>query len=193
GPQRDDERKEHPCLVEYEALPASERAYDHTMVLETLKALVALGYRLERPAEALAPAASAPPPIDADELDVAAIIALWRGEDAGLAPKLYGRLGERSLRLGEPLIAYDVLDAGLKVDPKNVRLRQLQALALARVGATERASALLQELDRESAGDEETLGLLARTHKDLALRAGSGAERIRHLRKAYEAYARAHA
>src|SRR4029077_12493806 len=129
GPERDDERKEHPCLVEYEALPASERAYDHTMVLETLKALVALGYRLESPAEALAPAASAPPPIDADELDVAAIVALWRSDDAGLAPKLYGRLGERSLRLGEPLIAYDVLDAGLKVDPKNVRLRQLQAPA----------------------------------------------------------------
>ncbi len=192
GPNRDDERREHPCLVEYEALPASERAYDHTMVLETLKALVALGYRLEPPAADLRPAASAPP-IDAEELDVAGIVALWRSDDAGLGPKLYGRLGERSLRLGEPLIAYDVLEAGLKADPKNVRLRQLQALALARVGATERASALLQELDRESAGDEETLGLLARTHKDLALRAGSGAERTRQLRKAYEAYARAHA
>src|SRR5262245_4870456 len=34
GALRDDQRKEHPCLVPYEALPESEKAYDRTIVLE---------------------------------------------------------------------------------------------------------------------------------------------------------------
>lgn len=49
GPERNGERKEHPCLVPYEELPESEREYDRSIALETLKTLIALGYRIEKP------------------------------------------------------------------------------------------------------------------------------------------------
>jgi hypothetical protein len=49
GPQRDDARKEHPCLVAYDQLPDSEKQYDRNAAMETLKVIVALGYRIEGP------------------------------------------------------------------------------------------------------------------------------------------------
>jgi RyR domain len=47
GP-RDDNRKMNPCLVPYKQLPESEKEYDRQTALETLKAIVAMGYRIER-------------------------------------------------------------------------------------------------------------------------------------------------
>jgi hypothetical protein len=52
GAARNDERKEHPSLIPYEALTESEKKYDLNTVLETLKATAALGYRIERSAHA---------------------------------------------------------------------------------------------------------------------------------------------
>jgi hypothetical protein len=48
GPTRDDVGKKHPCLVSYEELPESEKEYDRRMALETIKAIVALGYHIEK-------------------------------------------------------------------------------------------------------------------------------------------------
>jgi ryanodine receptor 2 len=48
GPRRDDGRKEHPCLVSYDDLPESEKEYDRAAALETLRAVLALGYRIDR-------------------------------------------------------------------------------------------------------------------------------------------------
>jgi ryanodine receptor 2 len=48
GKERNDARKEHPCLIPYEDLPDSERAYDRAAALETLKAIIALHYRIEK-------------------------------------------------------------------------------------------------------------------------------------------------
>ncbi len=48
GPKRDDESKSHPDLVPYGDLAESEREYDRTSVLETLKAIIALGYELRK-------------------------------------------------------------------------------------------------------------------------------------------------
>jgi hypothetical protein len=48
GLKRDDEAKKHPCLVPYEALPDSEKQYDRKTVIGTIKAILALGYRIER-------------------------------------------------------------------------------------------------------------------------------------------------
>jgi hypothetical protein len=50
GPARDDAGKRHPGLVPYGELPESEKEYDRRTVIETLKAIVALGYRIEPPA-----------------------------------------------------------------------------------------------------------------------------------------------
>jgi hypothetical protein len=48
GPHRDDAKRTHPCLVPYEQLPESEKEYDRVMVNEALKAILALGYRIEK-------------------------------------------------------------------------------------------------------------------------------------------------
>jgi adenylate cyclase len=48
GPARDDARKQHPSLVPFEELPDSEKAYDSAMVTETLKTVLALGYKIVR-------------------------------------------------------------------------------------------------------------------------------------------------
>lgn len=44
GPVRDDVRKSHPCLVPYDQLPESEKEYDRLTAMETLKAIIALGF-----------------------------------------------------------------------------------------------------------------------------------------------------
>lgn len=44
GPQRDDAKLQHPCLVAYAKLPEAEKQYDRNAVLETLKAIKALGF-----------------------------------------------------------------------------------------------------------------------------------------------------
>ncbi|KAA0256122.1 MAG: Ryanodine receptor Ryr [Acidobacteria bacterium] len=49
GPVRDDERREHPCLVPYDELPEEEREYDRRTALETVRTLLALGYRIVKP------------------------------------------------------------------------------------------------------------------------------------------------
>ena len=46
GPQRDDASKKHPDLVAYADLPESEKQYDRNAAMETLKAIVALGYEV---------------------------------------------------------------------------------------------------------------------------------------------------
>jgi hypothetical protein len=48
GPRRDDAKKEHPSLVPYEKLPESEKAYDRTTAMESIKTILALGYRIEK-------------------------------------------------------------------------------------------------------------------------------------------------
>jgi ryanodine receptor 2 len=48
GSQRDDKAKQHPCLVPYSALPESEKEYDRQTALGILKAVLALGYRIDK-------------------------------------------------------------------------------------------------------------------------------------------------
>ena len=37
-----------PCLITYDELPESEKDYDRSMVLETIKLVIALGYSIEK-------------------------------------------------------------------------------------------------------------------------------------------------
>ena len=48
GETRDGEKKTTPCLVPYDELPESEKEYDRKTALETLKLIVALGYKITR-------------------------------------------------------------------------------------------------------------------------------------------------
>src|SRR2546423_2325086 len=99
------------------------------------------------------------------------LMSTWRARDAAewsRLPEIYRAIGERILHQGEPLLAYDVIREGLNNWPADVRLRQLQGHALSRSGATERANLVLESLRGEGQTDEETLGMLGRTYKDLA-------------------------
>jgi len=48
GKKRNDERKEHPCLVPYENLTESEKEYDRKTAMETLKVIGLLGFRIAK-------------------------------------------------------------------------------------------------------------------------------------------------
>ena len=48
GKERDDAKKNHPCLIPYGELNDSEKEYDRNTALETLKLIVALGYKIEK-------------------------------------------------------------------------------------------------------------------------------------------------
>jgi hypothetical protein len=203
GLQRDDHRKEHPCLVSYEELPESEKQYDRITVLGVLKTILALGYRIEGNRTAFENPASVEDNNlivvlqtlrDSSQLNLSSLLALQR-ETINLqpcTPDIYRVLGDSILQLGEPLMAYDVIAEGLKHWSTDVRLRQLLALAMARSGATNRANSLLLELLESGQQDEETISLLARTHKDLWAQATDPEEKQRQLRLTAKRYEQAY-
>jgi class 3 adenylate cyclase/tetratricopeptide (TPR) repeat protein len=200
GPNRDDHKKTHPDLIPYSDLSDSEKQYDRITAIEGLRAIIALGYQIEPP--------STKPPQnkdyphraieemvrrlrDPEQLDVQALLemgSLLGAEYYAGSPKVYALLGDRTLRAGEPLLAYDVISTGLGHWPKNVRLRQLQGLALARSHAAERANQVLTRLYADGKIDGETLGILARTHKDLSALAATAGKRQIELGKAHDYY-----
>jgi hypothetical protein len=47
GPARDETRREHPGLLPYENLSETEKDYDRITAMQTVKAILALGYRIE--------------------------------------------------------------------------------------------------------------------------------------------------
>jgi class 3 adenylate cyclase/tetratricopeptide (TPR) repeat protein len=203
GPHRDDLQKEHPNLVPYEQLSESERHYDRQTAMESIKALLAMGYTIQPLAgtrissEGTSPASGGGLTNllqllrDCSQSDLALLQGLWRAHDPevwSVNPEPYRLLGEKILKLGEPLLAYDVVAEGMKSFPHDLRLRQLLALALARSGAAGPANKVLEQLYQDGYRDEETLGLLARTHKDLAREEQDASKASQHLRRAYEFY-----
>ncbi|MBR5321901.1 MAG: Ryanodine receptor Ryr [Clostridia bacterium] len=48
GETRDDENKKTPCLVPYSELSETEKEYDRNTAIETIKLIVALGYKIEK-------------------------------------------------------------------------------------------------------------------------------------------------
>ena len=196
--------------------------------MQTLKTILALGYRIVEPSAAEITAF--PDAVEAEVLEVSQRLrdpspldlqtlhkmqAIYPPDWLSSQPERAQLLGERLLKAGEPLLAYDVLTAGLqlsykdvhlsktdppvltynvlavgiKLSPKDVRLWQLLALALARSGVPERANDILGQLRRAGYRDGETLGLLARTHKDLWMLATEAREREHQLLQAHELYA----
>ena len=101
---------------------------------------------------------------------------LWKerrvGRESGI---FYALLAGRLIRTAEPFLAYDVVQEGLHLAPRllrlhqlNLRLHRLLALALAESGAPWSANQLLKETHARHPADSETLCLMGRTHKDLA-------------------------
>lgn len=48
GPERNDKLKQHPCLIDYDNLPDSEKEYDRNTAMETLKLILKLGWRIKK-------------------------------------------------------------------------------------------------------------------------------------------------
>ena len=48
GPERDDQKRQTPCLVPYEELSDEEKAYDRNTALATLKFIVAQGFEIRK-------------------------------------------------------------------------------------------------------------------------------------------------
>lgn len=48
GDCRDDVKKTHPCLVDYDQLPESEKDYDRASSRETLKLIMKLGFDISK-------------------------------------------------------------------------------------------------------------------------------------------------
>ena len=48
GETRDDVNKHTPCLLSYQDLPESEKAYDRDTALSTLKLIMKLGYKISK-------------------------------------------------------------------------------------------------------------------------------------------------
>lgn len=48
GETRDDNKKTTPCLVPYSELSDSEKEFDRVTAIQTLKTIVALGYKIEK-------------------------------------------------------------------------------------------------------------------------------------------------
>lgn len=46
GKKRDDEKRQHPCLVAYEDLSEEEKVYDRNTSIETLKLILKLGFKI---------------------------------------------------------------------------------------------------------------------------------------------------
>ena len=203
GPNRDDAQKFHPGLVAYEELPESEKEYDRVISVGVIKTLLALGYRIEGSEITTEKTAKV------DDSNLSLILeSLKKSSQLNLKslqtirretinlhlryPEIFRILGDYILKLGEPLMAYDILSEGLKEWPNDIRLQQLLALALARGGATQRANNLLLELVNSGKNDEETISLLARTHKDLWQQATSPEESTQQIALAAQRYQQAY-
>ena len=48
GPERNDVLKHHPCLIPYEELPETEKAYDRDTAVGTLKLICKLGFKITK-------------------------------------------------------------------------------------------------------------------------------------------------
>ena len=143
GEERDDSAKQHPCLIPFGDLDDSEKQYDRDAASETLKAIVALGYRIVpspsrkraaasteavslAAAEALRSQLDSARDSDSPELELSVLLQIWnsrREEDRAwlCQPELYRQLGRRFLRLGEAPLAREVAQTALELTDHDER------------------------------------------------------------------------
>ena len=104
------------------------------------------------------------------------------------------------LSVGMPLNAVEVTEEACQRWPEDLELMQMHGMALARSGAVDAAAAQLADVvHRLNALPnpnlyllEESIGVLARTEKDLAIKSLSVAERQAHMLHALELYQQAY-
>ena len=105
----------------------------------------------------------------------------------------YEKAARQAVSTGHLLTAIEVTREGLGRYGVNPVLQQQLALALAQTGALDSARAMLDEVLKESARDEETLCLLGRVYKELWRRAGDPAAAAEALKLSCKYYGEAFA
>ncbi len=207
GPVHNASLKQHPCLVGYEQLPESEKEVDRRTARTAIEGLLGLGFEVLPPTQSVAAESTVFAPVlrrleSTTTIPLSELRDLWsqcRSSPLRWPVAIPLGVGERMLRQGEPILAYDVLMQGLAAltqdpggrgadAPGRRRLTQLLALALAQSGATGRAKDLLLDLCDQGGATPETLGLLGRVYKDLAEKAGSPEARSQCLAQSFERY-----
>jgi len=211
GLKRDDTKKNNPCLIEYANLPESEKKYDRVIAAETLKSIIQMGYTIHEPITLKT--VSIQPEIEnllnhltiEPGMPIQELLSTWLGRNKQSwqkIPRLYLVIGEKFLRYGEALLAYDAFTEGLetfetltyvkqaakKLRPVYLRMLQLKALALAQCDVPEQALKILLSLRDQGFDDGETMGILARTYKDMAAKATKTGIRQTYFQKAFEIY-----
>ena len=95
---------------------------------------------------------------------------------------------KRALSAGEFLAAYDAAREAIEAHPEDDWLQQRMALALAQMGSSTRAQAILNSLAAKDPANRETLSILGRTYKDQWC---ADPADDRYLRKSFDCYNRA--
>lgn len=199
--------KQHPCLVGYAQLPESEKEVDRRTARTSIQGLLDSGFEIFPPKQRQADDAQYFAPLlqrleSTAAIPLAELRDLWRqckSSPVRGPAEVPLRLGERMLKQGEAILAYDVLSAGLgalepglgatgNLGPLRVRMSQLLALALAQSGASERSKGILLQLCEQGFATPETLGLLGRVYKDLAGKEASPAGRNQCLEQSFQSY-----
>lgn len=193
GPERSDTKKESPCFVPYHQLSESEKAVDRRTAVGAVKAIMLLGYDLvANPARMGARARETMRQHLLGQLKLqppGTVASVWRKcqfwSSSEIGGDLLHALAKAALGKGELWVCGEVIarckpreqkqkDAApdpvedafrdeLANDPK---FQIIAARLLAQTGAYLKAQEILQGLKKAGNRDGETLGLLARTHKD---------------------------
>ncbi len=199
GKAWDDSLKTHPHLRPYKTLPAKKQHTYRDGALQTVRSLLAMGYKVApgdragviKTEEFEAKSRAIIQEFKNPKLNIAALRRLWEERVIVIWSQnieMYRRAVDAALKLGEGFLAFDIAAEGLMTFKGDLRLIQLQALALARTGAARRANAILEQLRRSGHKDEETLGILARTYKDFWQLAVDPEEKRKNLRMSFELY-----
>jgi tetratricopeptide (TPR) repeat protein len=123
-----------------------------------------------------------------DDADVAVLTDRYLDNGLGRfdrTPVLPAVLAERLLERGDFSHARAVLDTAARSFPEDLRLRQLDGLHLSRTGRLDEAIDRLEALDKSSADDEETVGILAGVYKR---RCQANRGEVECLRRAHRLY-----
>ncbi len=133
------------------------------------------------------------PDVSSPESSSPSLHGQWARERAELIadPGIAYKFAKRCNGEGECLLALEVAEAAIPHAAESEgqrRLLEQTALALARLGSTEKAEQTLKQLLADGSESGEVFGLLGRVYKDLAEAAESAAETARLRRQSQEYY-----
>lgn len=196
GPERNDTRKENPCLVPYEELPDSEKEYDRLTAKQSIAAIVELGYTVTSPddyhdletEEWISELRDSPRVRD---LHRVADRVLNRGM-VGRAAVLLGLLQlltKKAIQSGELLLAQDIARYGLAHFEEDPDLTHKLALTQVELGEMDAARTILKTYGKTSTVPLRSLA--ARVAKDASFLEADEQKRMRYLKAACGQYRQA--